>query len=40
MGGMGGEDLSAEFEPSEEGMENFAPDVEEGKEELLDEALR
>jgi hypothetical protein len=35
---MGGEDLSAEFEPSEEGVENFAPDVETGKEELLDDA--
>lgn len=36
--GMGG-DLEAEFEPVGEGMENFAPDIAEGKEEVLDEVL-
>jgi hypothetical protein len=35
---MGGEDLSSEFEPSEEeGMLNTAPDVDDGKTEILDE---
>jgi hypothetical protein len=34
---MGGEDLSSEFEPSEEGLLNTAPDVDEGKTEILDE---
>jgi hypothetical protein len=34
----GGEDLSSEFEPlEEEGMLNFAPDMDEGKTEILDE---
>jgi hypothetical protein len=35
--GMVSEDLSSEFEPSEENMTNFAPDVDEGKTEILDE---
>jgi hypothetical protein len=38
-GDIGGEDLAGEFEPSEDGMINSAPDVEEGKAEILDEVF-
>jgi hypothetical protein len=37
MDAMGGEDLSSEFEPAEGEMLNTAPDVDEGKTEILDE---
>jgi hypothetical protein len=37
VGGSGGEDLSSEFEPSEEGLLNTAPDLDEGKDMVLDE---
>jgi hypothetical protein len=37
--GFGGEDLAGEFEPSEEGMMNTAPDMDEGKTEILDEVF-
>jgi hypothetical protein len=35
----GGEDLADEFEPSGEGMLNTAPDIDEGKTEILDEVF-
>jgi hypothetical protein len=38
-GGFGGEDLAGEFEPSEDGMINSAPDVDDGKAEILDEVF-
>jgi hypothetical protein len=39
MDDVGSEDLSGEFEPSGENMMNSAPDVEEGKAEILDEVF-